>query len=93
MAAARGCIVQIRKAPFSSYAVWLGGLLAVAGLVVLLGYGAYYFTTSFFGSTGVPLGVQFAVAALLVGTLVIIVAAIIDRRRQRVVESFKEVEF
>jgi len=57
--------VQIRKAPFSSYAVWLGGLLAVAGLVVLLGYGAYYFTTSFFGSTGVPLGVQFAVAALV----------------------------
>jgi hypothetical protein len=41
----------------------------------------------------VPLGVQFAVAALFVGTLVIIVAAIIDRRRQRVVESFKEVEF
>jgi hypothetical protein len=31
--------------------------------------------------------------ALFVGTLVIIVAAIIDRRRQRVVESFKEVEF
>jgi len=39
-------MVQIRKAPFSRYAVWLGGLLAVAGLVVLLGYGTYYFTTN-----------------------------------------------
>jgi len=40
----------------------------------------------------VPVGVQIAVAALFAGTLVIIVAAIIDRRRQRVVESFKDVE-
>ena len=86
-------MVQIRKAPFSRYAVWLGGLLVLGGLVGLLDYGAYYFTTSFFGSTGVPVGVQIAVAALFAGTLVIIATAIIDRRRQRVVESFKEVEF
>ncbi len=63
MVAARGCMVQIRKAPFSRYAVWLGGLLVLGGLVGLLDYGAYYFTTSFFGSTGVPVGVQIAVAA------------------------------
>jgi len=56
-------MVQIRKAPFSRYAVWLGGLLVLGGLVGLLDYGAYYFTTSFFGSTGVPVGVQIAVAA------------------------------
>jgi hypothetical protein len=86
-------MVQLKKAPFSGYVIWLGGLLALGGLVGLLGYGTYYFTTSFFGSTGVPVGVQIAVAALFARILVIIVAAIIDRRRQRVVESLKEVEF
>jgi hypothetical protein len=86
-------MVLFRKAPFPKYAVWLGGLLALGGLVSLLGYGAYYFATSFFGSTGVPMGIQIAVAAMFAGILVIIVAAIIDRRRQRAGESFEEVEF
>ena len=50
---------------------WLGGTLAVAGALVLIGYGAYYFTRSFFGSSGVPIAVQVAVPAMVFGALVL----------------------
>jgi hypothetical protein len=55
---------------------WLGGTLAVAGALVLIGYAAYYFTRGFFGSSGVPIAVQVAVPAMVFGALVLLLAAL-----------------
>lgn len=89
----RRCNVQARKTRDAKYVVWLGALLVAGGLLALVGYSAYYFATSFFGSRDVPVVVQGAVAALHAGILVLILAALIDRWRQRRRESFEEVEF
>ncbi len=85
--------MEARKTQNARYAVWLGALLVAGGLLALVGYGAYYFATSFFGSRDVPLVIQAAVAALYAGVVVLILAALVDRWRQRKRESFEEVEY
>jgi hypothetical protein len=71
----------------------MGAPLVAGGLLALFGYGAYYFATSFFGSRDVPVVVQAATTTLLAGIVVLILAALIDRWRQRKRETFEEVEF
>ncbi len=72
---------------------WLGGSVAVAGALVLIGYGVYYFTRSFFGSSGVPIPIQVAVPAVVFGVLVLLIAAFVDRLRGRKREELEEVKY
>ena len=73
--------------------VWLGGILVVAGALALLGYGLYYSTQEFFGSTDVPLLVQVAVPAVVVGVVVLLGTVLVERVRRRKRERFEEVEY
>ncbi len=74
-------------------AVWLGGLMAVAGALVVLGYGAYSFSKAFFGSDAIPLPVRIAVPAVVAGFLLVLGAVLLERTRGRGREQFEEVEY
>ena len=73
--------------------LWLGGVLAVAGSLVLAGYGIYYFFQEFAGDSDIPLPVRVSLAAVGVGMLVLLVAVTMERVRRRKQERFKEMEF
>ena len=72
---------------------WLGWSLALAGGLVLVGYAVYYFTRSFFGSSGVPIPIQVAVPAVVFGVLVLLIATIVDHLLRRKKESLSEVKY
>ena len=72
---------------------WLGGSLALAGGLVLIGYGVYYFTQNFFGSSGVPIPIQVALPAVVLGFLVLLLNALVDRLKRRKKESLEEGEY
>ena len=74
-------------------AVRLGGLMVLAGALVVLGYGVYYFSKVFFGSHDIPLPVRVAVPAVVVGFLLVMVAVLLERLRSGKREKFEEVEF
>ena len=77
----------------SKIALWVGGTIVVAGTLVLAGYGVYAFSREFFGSPDVPLAVQVAVPAMLVGVIILLGAALMDRLRHRKQEHFKEADY
>ena len=74
-------------------ALWIGGALAVAGGLVLVGYAVFYFSRAFFGSPDVPLPVQVAVPAVVGGILILIVTALAERLRRRKKESLEEIDY
>ena len=74
-------------------AFWLGGLMAVAGALVVLGYGVYYFSKAFFGSDAIPLPVRVALPAVIAGFLLVMGAVLLERLRGGKREKFEEVEF
>ena len=74
-------------------AIWLGGLSAIAGAAVLLGYGLVRLSRDFFGSPDVPLPIQIAVPALAVGILVILVGVLAERLHRRKQDQLEGVEY
>ncbi len=77
----------------SKVAVWIGGILVLAGALVLLGYGVYYFSQEFFGAEDVPLAIQVALPAIVVGVVVLVVAVLLERLRGGKGEEFKGVKY
>jgi hypothetical protein len=85
--------MQSAKNGESRFALWTGGVLAAAGVLTLVGYGLYYFVRGFFGSSDVPLPIQVAVPTIALGMLVLLIAALVDRRRQGRRERIQEIEY
>jgi hypothetical protein len=85
--------MQTAKNGESRLALWAGGVLAAAGVLTLVGYGLYHLFRGFFGSSGVPSPIQVAVPAIAFGLLVLLVAALSDRRRRERREPIKEAEY
>ena len=75
------------------FAIRIGGILVVAGLLALIGYGLFEFAKALFGSGSVPVVVQAAVAAIVVGFLLLIAAVVIEQVRGGGREEMEEVEF
>ena len=73
--------------------VWLGGSMAATGALVLVGYCVYYLSKVFFGSRSVPLPIQIAIPAIVVGFLLVLGAVLLERLRSRKQEQFEEVGF
>jgi|ETN01SMinimDraft_4_1059930.scaffolds.fasta_scaffold142981_1 hypothetical protein len=73
--------------------LWLGGVLTVAGSLVLAGYGIYYFFQEFAGDSDIPLPVRVSVAAVGAGMLVLLGAVAMEQLRHRKQERFKEMEY
>lgn len=73
--------------------LWVGGGLLIVGMLVLVGYAVYYLSRDFFGSPDVPVAVQIAVPAIVVGAIILLAAAIADRVRRRKRERFEEVDY
>lgn len=74
-------------------AQWTGGVLVVAGSLVLAGYGVYFYFAEFFGSPDVPIPVKIAIPVLCVGTLILLFAVFFQRYQARSEEAFKKEEF
>lgn len=74
-------------------AVWVGGTLVVAGVLVLTCYGIYYFSRDFFGSSEVPLGIKVALPVIVAGIVVLLGAVLTERLRLRKREGLEEVEY
>ena len=71
----------------------IGGVLLVVGLVVLTGYGVYFFSTEFLTNEGVPLGVRLPMMVALAGALVLFAAVLGQRLRARRNENLEGAEF
>ncbi|MDP6101763.1 MAG: hypothetical protein QF579_00415 [Dehalococcoidia bacterium] len=69
----------------------LGFVLLTVGFLVITGLAVYYFATNFFDAD-VPIAFKVAVPMILIGLLVLLASAIIDRYRATKTEDFKEVE-
>ena len=77
----------------SKIALWVGATIVVAGTLVLASCGVYAFSREFFGSPDIPLAVQIAAPAVLVGVIILLGTALMDRLRHRKQEHFKEAEY
>ena len=71
-------------------AQWIGGILVVAGALVLTGYGLFFYFDEFFGSPDVPLAIKVSVPAVVVGMLVLLVVVVLQRLQANKQETFKE---
>ena len=74
-------------------AQWIGGLLIVAGALVLTGYGLFFYFDEFFGAPDVPVPVKVSVPAIIVGMLVLLVVVVLQRIQSRKREHFREEEY
>ena len=74
-------------------AQWIGGLLIVAGALVLAGYGLFFYFDEFFRSPDVPLAIKASVPAIIVGMLVLLVVVALQRIQSRKRETFREEEY
>ena len=81
--------MQITNNEGPRMALWIGGVLAGAGVLTLVGYGLYHFLQGFFGPSGAPLPIQVAVPAITLGMLILLSAAVLESRR----EPLKEIEY
>ncbi len=77
----------------SNLLLWIGGILFAAGALVMTGYGVYAFGQEFFGDSDVPIAIQIALPAMVVGLVVLLAAVVKDRMKHRKDEYLKEVEF
>ena len=74
-------------------AVRFGGLMILAGALVVLGYGVYYFSKAFFVADAIPLPIRVAVPAVVAGFLLVMGAVLLERLRSGKREKFEEVEY
>ena len=72
----------------SSPLLWIGGAILAAGAVVIGGFWVYAITTA----KDMPLLLQVALLAVLIGLAVLLVAAIRDRIIHKKQENFMEVD-
>ena len=72
----------------SSPLLWIGGAILAAGAVVIGGFWVYTITTD----KDMPLLLQVALLAVLIGLAVLLVAAIRDRIIHKKQENFMEVD-
>ena len=70
---------------------FLGFALLILGSLVIAGLAVYYFAANFF-MTDLPIALKVAVPMIVIGLLVLLASAIIDRYRAAKTEDFKEVE-
>ncbi|MDP6713606.1 MAG: hypothetical protein QF368_03105 [SAR202 cluster bacterium] len=77
----------------SNVALWIGGILLVVGLLVLTGYGVYFFSTDFMTDEEVPLGVRVAVPVAAVGALALLLGVFGQRMRDRKHESLEGADY
>ncbi len=82
-----------RNSNGSTVVLWAGGVLVVAGALVLLGFGLGSFAGDLFGSTDVPLAIQIAVPAVVLGALILLGWVLIERLRSRDREHLGEVDY
>ena len=60
---------------------------------MLVGYCVYYLSKVFFESRSVPLPIQIAIPAIVVGFLLVLGAVLLERLRSGKREQFKEVQY
>ena len=57
------------------------------------GYGVYEFGREFFGDSDVPVAMQIALPATVIGLVVLLVTVVKDRMKNRKDENLKEVKY
>jgi hypothetical protein len=77
----------------SNALLWIGGVVFVAGVLVMTGYGVYEFGREFFGHSDVPIAIQIALPATVIGLAVLLAAVVKDRMKNRKDENLKEVKY
>ena len=69
-----------------------GTVLIVGSILALLGYAAYFLFRALFLAAGVSLIIRLALPAVFVGFVLLVVAVVRDRLRERRREHFEGVE-
>jgi hypothetical protein len=73
--------------------LWIGGVVFATGVLVMTGYGVYEFGREFFGDSDVPVAMQIALPATVIGLVVLLVTVVKDRMKNRKDENLKEVKY
>ncbi|MFP4165006.1 MAG: anti-sigma factor family protein [Chitinispirillaceae bacterium] len=79
---------RVWRSPFSAFTRWSGILLVVAGYLVLIGYGAYEFVID--GNE--PVMPKIALAAIITGFSILLLAVLRQRLAVCKTDPYKEVE-
>ena len=74
-------------------ALWIGGILLVVGLLILTGYGVYFFSTDFMTDETIPLGIKIAGPIVAIGALALLLGVFSQRMRDRKHESLEGVDY
>lgn len=77
----------------SNVLLWIGGVVFAVGVLIMTGYGVYAFGQEFFGDSDVPLAMQIALPATVIGLAVLLVAVVKDRMKNRKDGNLKEVRY
>ena len=74
-------------------AIGIGVWLFLAGLAVLVGYGAYETLRAIFTESDVPVLIQVAVPLCVAGAVILLGATVIQRIKRNKHEGLEEVEY
>ena len=77
----------------SRIAFLVGGIVLGVSLSIVCGYAAYFFIVDVFGDTDVPLALRAAIPASVLGVLVLLGAALVDRLRNRKHEDLEGADY
>ena len=67
-------------------------VLVIAGSLVVLGFGAYYSIKDFFSEPDIPIAVKVAIPTVIIGLVLLNIAVLKDRLRERKAEDFRKVD-